>query len=522
MAKSTDVYVKHPSGRTAVYHVSPDDTILTICTKIAEEEKVKDNQVRLKYQGKILDRSHSMSYLGVRPETILKTEFLVPRAVSLTLTLPDGQGVTEMTSTSLDTVDSVIGRVSDLIKEDKSRVVLKFNGRGVRGDTLFDAGLVDGSALLVCVIATVQTCSGVVDEESMAEIDDHTKQTIVNSFVTDGKPVEVVFSFDTTGSMYQVLQQVQTKLKDCCTRLIQDIPNIRIGILAHGDYCDAESTYVIRILDLTSDIHAILDFVTETPRSGGCGPAACYEWVLRKAQSLDWSEDSAKALVIIGDEKPHAVDYTDARVIWREELNVLTGMGIKVYGVRALNASSAEPFYEEISDVSGGHYLRLSQFDIITDMFLAVCYRESQANANDALEAFAREVEEAGRMTEERRHMFQQLEKQQSYTDNEHTQNHNRLRVVERYVDNSWWDPALCSESEPTYHYEYDSDRDKDLWIPYREYKIRRGQGDTDIGSSTTSALSANDTSVRITGKRSRFSRKSRTRSKFSLRCSVM
>lgn len=52
--------------------------------------------------------------------------------------------------------------------------------------------------------------------------------------------------------------------------------------------------------------------------------------MLRKAQGLDWSEDSAKALVVIGDEKPHEVGYTDARVAWQEELAVLTGMGVKV------------------------------------------------------------------------------------------------------------------------------------------------------------------------------------------------
>ena len=42
---------------------------------------------------------------------------------------------------------------------------------------------------------------------------------------------------------------------------------------------------------------------------------------------------------------------------------------------------------------------------------VAVCYRES--NEED-LEAFAREVEEAGRMNEERREMFKQLENLQS------------------------------------------------------------------------------------------------------------
>ena len=56
----------------------------------------------------------------------------------------------------------------------------------------------------------------------------------------------------------------------------------------------------------------------------------CYEWALRKAQQLDWSEDSAKALVMIGDELPHVPSFTDQSLFWKDELDVLSGMGVKV------------------------------------------------------------------------------------------------------------------------------------------------------------------------------------------------
>lgn len=52
--------------------------------------------------------------------------------------------------------------------------------------------------------------------------------------------------------------------------------------------------------------------------------------MLRRAQQLDWAEDSAKALVVIGDDVPHPPSYTDQHVFWRDELGVLTGMGVKV------------------------------------------------------------------------------------------------------------------------------------------------------------------------------------------------
>ncbi len=45
---------------------------------------------------------------------------------------------------------------------------------------------------------------------------------------------------------------------------------------------------------------------------------------------MDWSEDSAKALVVIGDCCPHAQSYTDQHINWHDELDILKGMGIKV------------------------------------------------------------------------------------------------------------------------------------------------------------------------------------------------
>jgi len=55
-----------------------------------------------------------------------------------------------------------------------------------------------------------------------------------------------------------------------------------------------------------------------------------YEWVLHKAQQLDWSEDSAKALVVIGDCCPHPPSMTDQNCYWHTELDLLRGMGVKV------------------------------------------------------------------------------------------------------------------------------------------------------------------------------------------------
>ena len=62
--------------------------------------------------------------------------------------------------------------------------------------------------------------------------------------------------------------QVRTKLRETCIRLMRDIPNIRIGIMANGDYCDS---YVVRYHDLTTDVESIVDFAKGVPSTGGGG-----------------------------------------------------------------------------------------------------------------------------------------------------------------------------------------------------------------------------------------------------------
>jgi len=63
-------------------------------------------------------------------------------------------------------------------------------------------------------------------------------------------------------------------------------------------------------------------------------------------------------------------------------------------------------FYEEMGEHSGGVYLDLKKLDLITDMFLAVCYREF---GGEHLETYRKEVLAEGRMNAEMTDMFSQL-----------------------------------------------------------------------------------------------------------------
>lgn len=222
--------------------------------------------------------------------------------------------------------------------------------------------------------------------------------------------IEVVFSFDTTGSMYPCLTQVRRKIGATVTRLMKEVPGIRIGIIAHGDYCDAGSTYVTKALDLTDDGAAVCRFVDRVGPTGGGDAPECYELVLHEAQGFSWTPSYQKVFVLIGDDVPHGPAQNPKKLNWRTEVDRLATQGIPVYGVQALNRGHATPFYRELAEKSGGFHLGLDQFAHITDMILAICMKQA---SDDKLQAYEREVKDQGRMHRGLHRMFDTMMKRE-------------------------------------------------------------------------------------------------------------
>ena len=112
---------------------------------------------------------------------------------------------------------------------------------------------------------------------------------------TGGSIVDVVFSFDTTGSMYACLAEVRRGIKEAIRRLKAEVPNIRIAIIAHGDYCDARFSYVTKMVGFTEDENLLCNFVQTVGATGGGDADECYELVLKEARTnLKWRLGSAR------------------------------------------------------------------------------------------------------------------------------------------------------------------------------------------------------------------------------------
>jgi hypothetical protein len=220
--------------------------------------------------------------------------------------------------------------------------------------------------------------------------------------------VEVLVSFDTTGSMSHALHEVRAGIITLLNEMFRDVPNLRIGLLAHGDYCDKTNprSYLTKQVGLTDDKKKLIDFVNTTGDTSGGDAAECYEHVLWCAKHFRWTHGSKRVLVMIGDDVPHAANdrQNEARLDWRTELGDLHGMGVQIYGVQAGTHHYAEHFWAQLGHVTGGHHLRLQEFSDVPRMIQGIA-RLAQGGQK-ALQKYQAELTSSGLMTRGLKSMY--------------------------------------------------------------------------------------------------------------------
>eukprot|EP00026_Physarum_polycephalum_P002390 Phypoly_transcript_02396.p1 GENE.Phypoly_transcript_02396~~Phypoly_transcript_02396.p1 ORF type:complete len:850 (+),score=217.57 Phypoly_transcript_02396:49-2598(+) len=199
---------------------------------------------------------------------------------------------------------------------------------------------------------------------------------------------DVVISIDTSGSLGSVFT-LGFDLKRFFTRLLQDIPDLRIGIILHGDFLDYKAC-ALSFLDLTSDVSKLYKFVEHATSSGGSSlQAGTYALALREARLMSWGE-GRRILVVVGAGVPHPPSYTKPHLNWWEELNCLVNLGVKVYGAWYEQYENSWPFYQEIAEKTGSISVQFENLQIFEDMLLAIVYREL---SREKLDHFREEVQ---------------------------------------------------------------------------------------------------------------------------------
>ena len=80
--------------------------------------------------------------------------------------------------------------------------------------------------------------------------------------------LDMVIAFDTTGSMASYIEAVRKEVSELVPRLFKDNEDLRLGVVAFGDYCDMKNAQefgdAYQCLMPTDNENAIIKFINES------------------------------------------------------------------------------------------------------------------------------------------------------------------------------------------------------------------------------------------------------------------
>lgn len=173
--------------------------------------------------------------------------------------------------------------------------------------------------------------------------------------------LDMVIAFDTTGSMASYIEAVRNEVAELIPRLFKDNQDLRLGIVAFGDYCDMNSAYdfgdAYQCIKPTDNENALIKFVRESQDTSGGDGDEFYELVIKRiVDETPWREGSTRSILLIADAAPHPLGYTfkdyvvGNQIDWRKEAQKAAAEKIKIDTVTITD----EPWYKELSKMTNG------------------------------------------------------------------------------------------------------------------------------------------------------------------------
>lgn len=173
--------------------------------------------------------------------------------------------------------------------------------------------------------------------------------------------LDMVIAFDTTGSMAHYIDAVRKEVADLIPRLFDDNEDLRLGVVAFGDYCDMLSPHhfgdAYQCIMPTNNENDLISFVVNSRDTSGGDGDEFYELVLKKIiEETPWRDGAAKSVLLIGDAAPHPLGYSFGEMVinnqisWWREANKAAALKIKIDTVTI----SHETWFRELSEITKG------------------------------------------------------------------------------------------------------------------------------------------------------------------------
>lgn len=121
--------------------------------------------------------------------------------------------------------------------------------------------------------------------------------------------LEIVFVFDSTGSMTRTIQDTKATIAQMLAVLRALVPDARIGLVTYRDR-DNREEYIVRQMPLGLDYWRAANFVQFITAEGGGDRPEDVRAGLRAAFQQSWRNDARRVVVLAGDAPPHATDMS--------------------------------------------------------------------------------------------------------------------------------------------------------------------------------------------------------------------
>lgn len=204
--------------------------------------------------------------------------------------------------------------------------------------------------------------------------------------VKGDSPTDIVVAFDTTGSMKRYIEGVRKHVRELIPTLFKNTPNLRMKIIAFGDYCDmnGENDFgnAYQESELTADQNKLIDFVNSAKDTSGGDVDEFYELVIHKiVTETPWREGGKKSVLFIADCEPHDVGYRiitkDGKFIgnnqinWVREAQRAAEKGIQFDTLRIIHGTK---WYAQLSQMTGGACMDFNKAEQMGDIVTASTY----------------------------------------------------------------------------------------------------------------------------------------------------
>ena len=179
----------------------------------------------------------------------------------------------------------------------------------------------------------------------------------IDSPITGGVPLDVLFLLDATGSMADEINQIKTTLLSISARIsdLPSRPDLRFGMVTYRDRGDE---FITRFYDFDRDVQQFSNTIREVVAdAGGDNPESLNEGLHVAVHEPSWRLDNAIRLVFLVADAPPHLDYAQDHD-YAEEMVEANRRGMKVFAIASSGLDDqGEYIFRQIAQHTMGRFI---------------------------------------------------------------------------------------------------------------------------------------------------------------------